>query len=161
MSWLGLSDSCQAILEMTSVQKADPIARRRAMLLVVTGAFVGSALIVGFERCRAPLLEWLLSEPEELGHRLRLLFACAAVFTSAPLIAFGVYLWSLGARVIRAQRFPLPGQRVIRDTPILERQAAIARGRGLKVVAVLLCVAAIVLCSMFWRLAWVLSRSTT
>jgi hypothetical protein len=146
---------------MASVQKADPVARRRAMLLVVVGVFAGSVLIVGFERCRAPLLEWLLSKPGESGHQLRLLFACAAVLASAPLIAFAVYLWSLGARVIRAQRFPLPEQRVIRDTPILEGQAAIARGRGLKVVAVSLCVAAVVLCSMFWGLALMLSRSAT
>jgi len=131
------------------------------MLLVVVGALVGSVLIVGFQRCRGPLLEWLLSEPEPSGNRLRLLFACAAVFTSAPLIAFAVYLWFFGGRVVRAQRFPLPGQRVIRDTPILEGQAATARGCGLKVVAVLLCVAAIVLCSMFWRLVSMLSRSAT
>ncbi len=146
---------------MTFVQKTDPLARRRAMLLVVVGAFVGCGLIVGFERCRAPLLDWLLSQPEQLGHRLRSLFALAAVFVCAPLIAFAIYLWFFGGRVMRAQRFPLPGQRVIRDTAILEGQAAITRGRGLKIAAAFLCLAAIVLCSMFWWLASMLTQSAT
>jgi hypothetical protein len=35
---------------MIEIRRADPAARRRAVLLVVLGALVGSLLIAGFER---------------------------------------------------------------------------------------------------------------
>lgn len=142
-----------ALLGMTSVQKADPAARRQAVLLVVVGALVGALFLVGFERYRAALLDWFLSYPKQLAYRLRFFFILAAVSGSAPLFALAVYLWSLGGKVMRAQRFPPPGHRVYRDTPILEGHAAIARGRGFKRFAVFLGVASALLWCAFWRLA--------
>ena len=100
---------------MTEVRRADPAARRQAVVLVVLGAVVGALLILGFERYRTPLRDWLLSEPGELGYRVRLVFFLSAAVLSAPLVAFAVYLWSLGAKVLRARQFPPPGYRVIRD----------------------------------------------
>jgi len=126
---------------MAEVQRADPAARRQAVLFVVIGALVGSLLIVGFERYRAPLREWVLPEPEQLVHRLKLLFLLSAVAVSAPLFGFAAYLWSFSGKVLRAQRFPPPGHRVVRETRILQGQAAISRGRSFKVLAVCLVVA--------------------
>ena len=143
---------------MTEVQRADPAARLQAVLFIVVGALVGVLLIVGFERYRSPLRDWLLSEPEQLAHRLRLLFLLSAVSVSAPLFGFATHLWSVSGRVLRAQQFPPPGHRVIRDTPILLGQAAISRGRTLKVLAVCLGVACALLWLLFWRLASVLSK---
>ena len=60
------------------------------------------------------------------------MFFLSAVVLSAPLVAFAVYLWSLGAKVLRARQFPPPGYRVIRDTPVIGGQAAVLRGRGSK-----------------------------
>ena len=68
------------------------------------------------------------------------------------------YLWSLGAKVLRARQFPPPGYRVIRDTPVIGGQAAVLRGRGLKVLAVCLALASALLWLLLWRLAWVLSK---
>ena len=143
---------------MTEVQRADPAARLQAVLFIVVGALVGVLLIVGFERYRSPLRDWLLSEPEQLAHRLRLLFLLSAVSVSEPLFGFATHLWSVSGRVLRAQQFPPPGHRVIRDTPILLGQAAISRGRTLKVLAVCLGVACALLWLLFWRLASVLSK---
>ena len=143
---------------MTEVQRADPAARRQVVLFIVVGALVGALLIIGFERYRSPLRDWLLSEPEQLAHRLRLLFLLSAVSVSAPLFGFATHLWSVSGRVLRAQQFPPPGHRVIRDTPILRGHAAISRGRTLKVLAVCLGVACALLWLLFWRLASVLSK---
>ena len=81
-----------------------------------------------------------------------------AGFGAIPLFAFSVYLWSLGCKVLNYQRFPLPGQRVIRDTPILEGQAALTRGRVLKTLAVFLAVAGVMLCFVFWWLISILEE---
>jgi hypothetical protein len=145
---------------MSTVQKADAGARRKALLIVAFGTVVGALLIIGFDRYRMAFLDWLVSEPEELSYRLGLICFIGSVLGSVPVFAFAIYLWSLGRRVMRDQRFPLLGQRVVRDTLILEGQAALARGRIFRIMAVSLGVAGVVLCYAFWRLVAVLSKNS-
>ena len=97
---------------MTEIRTADPAARRRAVLLVVLGALVGSLLIAGFERYAPALRQWLFSAPAELAPRFRLTFLLLAAVLSGPLITLAIYLWALGAKVLRAEEFPPPGYRV-------------------------------------------------
>jgi len=130
---------------MTEVRRADPAARRQAVRFVILGALVGTVLIVGFERYRTPVHDWLLSKPEELAHRVKLVFLLSAVVLSAPLLTFAVYLWSLGANVLRARQFPPPGYRVMRDTPVIGGRAAVSRGRAFKLLALCLGIASVLL----------------
>jgi hypothetical protein len=139
---------------MTKVQKADSAARRKAIIIVIISAIAGSLLIVVFESFCVQLYEWLLFDHGKSVYRLRILLILAAAFGAIPLFACSVYLWSLGCRALNYQRFPLPGQRVIRDTPILEGQAAMMRGRVLKTLAVFLAVAGVMLCFVF---LWLIS----
>lgn len=139
--------------EMNEIQKADPTARRQAVLAVIFGAAVGGLLIAGFDHFHGPFREWLLSDPAETARRARLAMYLAAFVLSAPLIAFAVYLWLLGARVMRAQQFPPPGVRVIRDTPVIGGPAAVTRGQVIQVLALCLGVGAALLWSFFWWLA--------
>jgi hypothetical protein len=69
------------------------------------------------------------------------------------LVAFAVYTWRLGAQTISAREFPPPGRAVIRDTPVRTGDAALAHGRGLQALAVLLAVAATAIGGMFWWVA--------
>ena len=89
---------------MTDVRRADPAARRQAVLFLVVGAFVGTLLIVAFERYRIPLRDWVLAEPGATAQRVRLVFLLLAPLLLAPLLAFATYLWSLGGRVLGAAR---------------------------------------------------------
>jgi hypothetical protein len=141
---------------MTEVRRADPAARRQAVLFVVLGAFAGVLLILGFERYRIPLRNWLLSDPGKFALRVRLAFLLSGAFLAASLVAFAIYLWSFGASVLRGQQFPPSGYRLIRDTPIMLGQAAMSRGRGLKILALFLGVFAVLLCLLMWRLAWMI-----
>jgi len=113
---------------MSEIQKADPKARRRAVLSVVIGTIVGAAFILGFESYRAALQEWILSEPGKVSDRLNLVFLVAACVLSAPLLVFGAYIWVLGARVTRARQYPPPAQSVIRDTLVVRGRAAVLGG---------------------------------
>jgi len=92
-------------------------------------------LFFAIERYRIPLRDWVLAEQEQSAQRLRLVFLSAVALLLAPLLGFGAYLWSLGRRVIRASTFPPPGLRVIRDTPVISGEAAVLRGRQLKLLA--------------------------
>jgi hypothetical protein len=57
-----------AAAKMTEVRRADPAGRRLTVPLVIVGVLVATLLIVGFERYRALLRDWLLAEPGELGY---------------------------------------------------------------------------------------------
>jgi hypothetical protein len=102
------------------------------VVLVIVGVLAATLLIVGFKRYGTPLRNWLLAAPGELGYRVRLVFFLSAAVLSAPLVAFAVYLWSLGAKVLRARQFPPPGYRVIRDTPVIGGQAQYCAGAASK-----------------------------
>jgi len=143
---------------MTGLQKADAGVRRQALVFVVVGALAGILLMVAVERYRLPLQDWLLSDPAQLARRLVLLARLAAALLSAPLLGFAIYLWSFGVRVMRMRRYPPPGCRVIRDTPILQGQAAQARGHRLKILAVGLGIAGLAFWAICWRLATALGE---
>jgi hypothetical protein len=146
---------------MTEVRRADPAVRRQAILLVVLGTVVGALLILGFERYRTPLRDWLLSEPGEQPRRVKLVFSLTATLMSAPLVAFAAYFWSLGAKVVRAGVFPPPGYRVMRDTPVIAGHAAVLRGHGLQSLALCLVVASALLWLLLWWLGRVFSERAT
>jgi hypothetical protein len=123
---------------MKEIQKADPAARRQAILVIVFATAAGALLIAGFEHLREPFHDWLSSEPAETARRAKLALYVSAFILSAPVIAFAVFLWLLGARVLRAQQFPPPGFRVIRDTPVVGGRGATVRGHVIQILAVCL-----------------------
>jgi hypothetical protein len=143
---------------MNEVQKADPAARRQAVLVIVFATATGALLIAGFEHFREPFLEWLSSEPAETVRRAKLAVYVSAFILSAPVIAFATYLWLLGARVLRAQQFPPPGFRVIRDTPVVGGRGAMIRGHVIQILAVCLGMSAALLWLFFWWLARTISE---
>jgi hypothetical protein len=143
---------------MAAIQKADPAARRKALVIILIGVIAGAFLIFGFQRCRTVLIDWLLSDQEQLAYRIRLFCFFIAVAGSVPLFAYSAYLWSYGCKVMRAQRFPLSSDRVVRDTPILEGKPAIYRGRVIKVLAALLAVFGVILFVALWRISSVIGQ---
>ncbi len=120
------------------IQKADPAARRRSLLFVGLAGIVLllAGLVFGFDSTDriGAIAEIILESPR----RSVIAMAVGAV----PVVLFAIYLFVIGARVIRAERFPLPGQAVVRDTPIREGRAAVVYGRVLQALAVLLMLAA-------------------
>lgn len=123
---------------MDEIRKGDPAARHQAILLMVFAAAIGGLLIAGFDHIRELFRDWLSSEPAETARRAKLAVWVSAFILSAPVIAFAIYLWVLGSRVLRAQQFPPPGFRVIRDTPVVGGSGATARGHVMQVLAVCL-----------------------
>lgn len=94
---------------------ADPAARRRAVWLIGSAALLGAPAL-------AILLATLREEPSAATIR-RWLWTTVA-FASGGALAAGAYLAWLARRVHQAGQFPLPGQRVVRDTPLHEERAA-------------------------------------
>jgi hypothetical protein len=145
---------------MSEIQKADPDARRQAILVIVLGAALGGLLISGFENFREAFGEWLASEPAETARRAKLAITLSVFVLSAPAIVAAIYFWLLGSKVLRGQQFPPPGFRVIRDTPIVRGPAAVTRGHVIQVLAVCLGVSAGVLCLFFWWFAQTIGQGS-
>lgn len=142
---------------MTDIRRADPVARRQLVVVLVVGTFVGALLILGFERYHIPLRDWILSEPGASAQRVKLVFLALAAVLIAPLLGVAAYLWALGARILRAREFPPPGLRVIRDSAVITGERAISRGRLLKMLALGCAIASVALGLLLWRLASSLS----
>jgi hypothetical protein len=138
---------------MTGVRKADPGFRRQAIVVLVIGACVGALLIAGFAHYHIVVRGWLLAEPGASAQRARLIFLLLAALLLAPLLGFAAYVWSLGARVLRAREYPPPGLRVVRDTPVIAGARAVSRGRWLKALALGCGIAAVALAVLLWRFA--------
>ena len=146
---------------MNEVQKADPEARRKAILLLIFAAALGGLLISGFDHIREPFHEWLQSDPAETARRARLALSVSMLVLSVPAIAFAVYLWLLGRKMLLAQQFPPPGYRVIRDTPVVRGAPAVSRGHAIQILAVCLGVAAGILCLFIWWFTGTITQGTT
>jgi hypothetical protein len=146
---------------MDDIQRADPSARRRAVILLIVGTLIGGSLLYAFERSWPSIVRWLLSDPEQLPHRLATLRNFLVLVTVLPLLAFAVHLWGRGTTIRRHQRFPLVGERLIRDTLVVYGEAAVIRGRVLQCLAVALAVLAIGLVVVLWRLAAMASHTAT
>src|SRR3990172_8417364 len=60
------------------------------------------------------------------------------IFAFLSIIPIALYMLSLGRKVIKHERIPLPGAKVIIDTRPIVGKKAMVRGRGLVVVSLLL-----------------------
>lgn len=137
---------------MTEIRRADPAARRQVLLLLAVTAAAGVVLYVGAERYAPAIRDWTLADPSAAAGRVRLVFLLFGGILVAPLLAFAAYLWRLGARGMQAAEFPPPGYRVVSDTLVLRGADAVARGRGARLVALVVASAGVALLILCWRL---------
>ena len=140
------------------MRRADPKARRHAVIIVAVSTVIGVLLIAGPAWYREPLRGWLLDDPAVTASRARLLLAAAGTLLVAPLIGFAAYAWRLGSRVVAEREFPPRGHAVVRDTNIISGDAAVAHGRGLRAIAMFLVVASIAITGVMCRLTALLVR---
>jgi hypothetical protein len=142
---------------MHEIDRADPGARRRALVVVALAAIVGGIGIVVGERYWPAVADWLIGDPERFRVRLATITLLAVGLTAGPLLAFAAYLWSRGARVRRQQRFPLAGDRLVRDLRVVSGKAAATRGRAMQILAAILVALAACVAVLWWRFAVMVS----
>ena len=141
---------------MAEIHPADPATRRRARVLVVAIAAAGVAGYFILE-------DWLAgiraAEPVEAKRTLSNALIWGSWLASLPVLVFAIYLWVTGDRVRQTERFPLPGAKLARDTPILTGPAARTRGTVLQVLGVLLCLFTFGLLFAVYRLRGLLDQA--
>ena len=123
------------------IQKADPAARRKALILLLIGAAIGVVLSLNLEG-------WLKANSELILARPWIL--CVPI--TLPILIGAGWAWMFAGRIIRSRRWPPPETRVIKDTPVEEGDAAVRRGMTIRVIASLLVIGACALSVMMWML---------
>jgi hypothetical protein len=120
---------------MTEFQPADPDARRRALVAVVV---IAVAAMCGY----FVLEDWLAGvkqrPPAQAREALSNALEWGSWSVALPLMVLGAQLWRWGRRVRESQRFPPPGAKLARVTPVRTGAAARTRARALQISAVIL-----------------------
>jgi len=120
---------------MPEVQAADPGTRRHALIAAGVIAVAGWAAFFAMQ-------EWLArlqgADPAQLRESLERALVLGSWAAMLPVAVLAGWLWVYGVRVGCAGRFPAPGAKVVRDTPVLTGDAARLRGTALKVLAAFL-----------------------
>ncbi len=122
---------------MKLIQQADPKARQKAIWVICVATVLGLAAILAFEYVRDDFQSWLEQHFEFLLEHPLVVLVVSLVLVS-PVLAAGTYLYWVGKRTVRAQRFPPPGYAVVRDTLVLEGGQAMQRGRVLQLLSLVL-----------------------
>jgi len=142
---------------MADTQEADSTARRTGLMIVGGGTLLGFVLITMAAERRADFEAWVR---EDVDFRLRLVLTAMTLLMAGPLLGFAGYLWYLGRWIVATERFPPPGVRVVRDTPIVLGQAASRRGRFVQGLAGFVGLVGLLFTVLMWRLASLFDRGT-
>ena len=146
---------------MNDIQQADQRARVVAGVLLAFGMVIGIALLVAAERLGPAVEAWLTGDPAQARARLTSSFGALALLIALPVLSFAGYLWWLGVRSVRAERFPPPGLRLVRDTAVVHGTDARRWGRVAQVLAAVLTAAVVLLVFFLWRLLTILGSART
>ncbi len=130
------------------IHRADPQLRRMVALLVIAAVVVGAAILWFFRQWLSGLAQ--LPTSAAYSQLISVLAWCMAL-ACLSLFVFAVYLWRLGARVVSHAQLPIPGARLLRDTPIVRGALAQRRGRWLQGLSAALFACAAGLAVVAWR----------
>jgi hypothetical protein len=133
------------------IHRADPQLRRLTLVVLAFAMLAAILLMAWFHR-------WLdrstLQMPSErLMLEMHRMIGITSTASGICVLLLAGYAARLGRRVIDARRWPLRGSRVVLDTRVRTGDAAVAFGRMLNIVAVVLIVLAFAFGVLGWRFA--------
>lgn len=112
------------------VHRADPAERKRTLILLGIVTLFGVLLIIGVQHELANIRGWLASgEVRYATGQFQNLARFAFALLGAAGVAIGVLVARGAHAVVRQQRYPHAGARLIRDRPVLRGTRAVLLGR--------------------------------
>ncbi len=138
---------------MSESEPADGGQRRIAFVVLAVGIVVGViALLLAQAHFRE--IEDLIERDRDAGTSALIeTIRWFIVFLVIPMAGLLGYLAWFALRIIRGQRFPPLGTRVLRNTAVLEGRRAVVRGWILALVTLLIALAVLQLAVALWALA--------
>lgn len=116
-----------------TIQRADPRARKIAILIIGIVSLLGISLISAVQTFEPEISSWLEANDDWLaGHPQAVFWTFLGLIS--PILATTLYLFNYARLAAKAQRLPPPGYAVIRDTRIIEGISAVRRARIVQVL---------------------------
>lgn len=119
---------------------ADRRLRHRLLLFLTIFSVLGALLVFGLERHLEEVIAASEENPEQAAREVFRLLRLSSIVGGAGLGVFGLYFARFSLRVLSSGRFPPPGTKVIRDTPVQTGAAARLRAWSGIILAILLLV---------------------
>lgn len=122
-----------------SILKADSRLRVQVLALLAVSTIVGVIVIVALQHYLKGIEEMAENEPERAIRQVFNMLRLSMGAGGFGLLVFGLHLGKFSMRAVAEKQYPPSGTRVLRDTRILEGDAAKRRGRfGLALSVMLL-----------------------
>lgn len=141
---------------MVQIQKADPKARRTAIMSLIGGAVVGVGLFFLLEYSVGNVNRWIESNVVFLVEHHYLSFLIMLLLVS-PVLWLSIYLIRFAGKIVKVERFPPPDMLVIRDVRVLEGKPVVLRGRLLQVLCWIILLAAAAIPLLVWYIFYSVS----
>jgi hypothetical protein len=139
------------------IQPADPAARRLALIIVVVIGALGIIPIIWLQDALDTISELRRSDPLEATRMMLAVSRLLGAVTAVVCFATAIWLAWLSFQINRAERFPLPHARLVRDTPVLTGAAARRQARIALVFATALLVGGVLVPILLMRLTSLLA----
>ncbi len=130
--------------ENVEIQPADPGARARALWTVAAVVVLGGFLALAAYEREEEITLWFRAYAARLVESPEILFLTVFVL-ALPLVGVAAYVFNFASRVVKAERIPFPGQKVIKDTPIITGRKAVKQGRAMQVMAIIMALLGVIL----------------
>ncbi|MBN1326534.1 MAG: hypothetical protein JW996_01160 [Candidatus Cloacimonetes bacterium] len=98
--------------------KADPGLKRGVGIFVIVIVVIALIFFIYFLKYQQSMMQLAETSPELALFKLTRTLNIISNINSAVMIIFAVYFLRLGIKILISGRFPLPGQRMIKDTKI-------------------------------------------
>lgn len=141
----------------SEIQPADPAARRLALIIVIVIGGLGLVPIIWAQATLDTISELRRTDPMEATRMMLAVSRLLGAGVAVVCFATAIWLAWLSAGIRRAERFPLPGARVVRDTPVLTGAAARRQSRIALVFSLALLVGGVVVPILLMRLTSLLA----
>jgi predicted ferric reductase len=152
-----LSNVESAVLK-PSIQKADPVARRRAVWLLSALILLSLAAIILLNIAVGSLNDWIASHAELLirHHYLSFLVMLLPV---TPVLVLSGWMIRFAGRVVKSQRFPPPNSQLMRDVRVIEGRPAVLRARIAQILCWIILLSAAAIPLLVWSIFYQLGAA--
>ncbi len=139
------------------IQPADPAARRLALIILIVIGALGLIPLIWLQSALDTIFELRRTDPLEATRMMLAVYRLLGAATAVVCFATAIWLGWQGLGIKRAERFPLPNARVVRDTPVLTGAAARRQARIALVFAAALMVSGVLVPMLLMRLTSLLA----
>src|SRR5881409_1538832 len=102
------------------IEKANPRARAVAIAGMLAIVVIGVVLIGSADFYRSAVIDWIARDPARSRSRAVSVSVALAAAVILPALGASAYLWRVGVRVVRDERFPPRDTMLIVDMLVVE-----------------------------------------